>query len=167
MADQDDDFDGDFQEDVLEDDGVLEPSDSLLTDDLGDDPLDTGLTAAERWSAGQRYGTTEAEAEEGESLDQLLAEEEPELDPALLAGRWDEEEPRSGRLIGEEGDRSGELLGRDVGIDSGASSAEEAAVHLTDEDVDRDAELDDPLDEDLDEALANLAADEARDAGDE
>ncbi|GAA1285016.1 hypothetical protein Psi02_32680 [Planotetraspora silvatica] len=167
MADQDDDFDGDFQEDVLEDDGVLEPSDSLLTDDLGDDPLDTGLTAAERWSAGQRYGTTAAEAEEGESLDQLLDEEEPELDPALLAGRWDEEEPRSGRLIGEEGDRSGALLGRDIGIDAGASSAEEAAVHLTDEDTDRDAELDDPLDEDLDEALANLAADEARDAGDE
>jgi hypothetical protein len=167
MADRDDDFDGDFQEDILEDDGVLEPSDSLLTDDLDDDPLDTGLTAAERWSAGQRYGTTAAEAEEGESLEQLLAEEEPELDPARLAGRWDEAEPRSGRLIDEDGDSSGELLGRDVGVDAGASSAEEAAVHLTDEDVDRDAELDDPLDEDLDEALANLAADEARDAVDD
>ncbi|GAA4572590.1 DUF5709 domain-containing protein [Planotetraspora kaengkrachanensis] len=164
MADRDDDFDDDFQEDVLEDDGVLEPSDSLLTDDLDDDPLDTGLTAAERWSAGQRFGTTAAEAVEGESLDQLLAEEEPEPDPALLAGRWDEAEPRSGRLIGEDGDRSGSLLGRDVGIDAGASSAEEAAVHVTDEDADREAELDDPLDEDLDEALANLAADEARDA---
>ncbi|GII57112.1 hypothetical protein Pth03_55010 [Planotetraspora thailandica] len=161
----DDDYE--FQDDAAEDDGVLEPSDSLLTDDLGDDPLDTGLTAAERWSAGQGYGTTADEAAEGESLDQLLAEEEPELDPAVLAGRWDEQEPRSGRLVGEEGDRSGELLGRDVGVDAGAAGAEEAAVHLTDEDADREAELDDPLDEDLDEALANLAADQARDAYDD
>jgi hypothetical protein len=154
----------DFDEVVLEDDGVLEPSDSLLTDDLDDDPLDTGLTAAENWSAGQRFGTTAAEAAEGESLDQLLSEEEPESDPALLAGRWDAEEPRSGRLVGEDGDRSGELFGHDVGIDGGAASAEEAAVHLTDEEADRDAELDDALDEDLAEAVANLSADQARDA---
>ncbi|MCT9935323.1 DUF5709 domain-containing protein [Planotetraspora sp. A-T 1434] len=168
MAIEDDEFQEDVQEDVqedmIEDDGVLEPSDSLLTDDLDDDPLNTGLTAAERWSAGQRYGTTAAEAAEGESLDQLLAEEEPELDPARLAGRWDDEEPRSGRLVGEDGDRSGELLGRDVGIDAGAASAEEAAVHLTDEDADRDAELDDAVDEDLETAVANLAADQARDS---
>jgi hypothetical protein len=157
--------DDQLQEDVFEDDGVLEPSDSLLTDDLSDDPLDTGLNAAERWSAGQGYGSTAAEAAEGESLDQLLREEEPEQDPARLAGRWDDQEPRSGRLVGEEDDASGELLGRDVGIDGGAAGAEEAAVHLTDEDVDRDAELDDPLDEDLDEAVANQAADQARDAG--
>ncbi|MEW9528866.1 DUF5709 domain-containing protein [Microbispora sp. NPDC049125] len=161
MANENDDFD----EVELEDDGVLEPSDSLLTDDLDDDPLDTGLTAAENWSAGQRFGTTAAEAAEGESLDQLLSEEEPEPDPALLAGRWDAEEPRSGRLVGEDGDRSGELFGHDVGIDGGAASAEEAAVHLTDEDADRAAELDDPLDEDLAEAIANLSADQARDSG--
>jgi len=44
----------------------------------GDDPLDRGVAPPERWSAGIRYGTTEAEQEEGESLDQLLAEEEPD-----------------------------------------------------------------------------------------
>ena len=137
----------DLQEDLIEDDGVLEPSDSLLTDDLGDDPLDTGLSPAERWSAGQRFGTTETEAAQGESLDQLLAEEEAEPDPARLAGRWDDAEPRSGRLVAEEGDGSGELLGRDVGIDGGAAGAEEAAVHLTDEDADRTSDLDEDHDE--------------------
>jgi hypothetical protein len=162
--DDDESREDESQEDVVEDDGVLEPSDSLLTDDLSDDPLDTGLTAAERWSAGQGYGSTAAEAADGESLDQLLSEEEPEPDPARLAGRWDEEEPRSGRLVGEDDDGSGELLGREVGVDGGAASAEEAAVHLTDEDVDRDAELDDPVDEDLAEAVANLALDRDRDA---
>ena len=158
-------IDDEFEDVALEDDGVLEPADSLLTDDLRDDPLDTGLTTAENWSAGQRYGSTEAEAAQGESLDRLLAAEESEPDPARVGGRWDAAEPRSGRLVVEEGDRSGELFGRDMGVDGGAASAEEAAMHLTEEDADRAAQFDDPLDETLDEAIANMVADEARDAG--
>ncbi|HEX9065999.1 MAG TPA: hypothetical protein VF843_12900 [Streptosporangiaceae bacterium] len=46
----------------------------------GDDPLDRGVAPPERWSAGMRYGTTAREQEDGESLDQHLAEEVP--DPA-------------------------------------------------------------------------------------
>lgn len=62
----------------LEDDGVIEGSDSL---DGGPDfdPLDEGLVAAEEWSPGERFGTTLSEARRGESLDDLLAEEEPDL----------------------------------------------------------------------------------------
>jgi len=52
-----------------------------LDGDVGDDPLDTGVITPERWSTAIRYGTTAEEEERGESLDQLLAEEEP--DPAL------------------------------------------------------------------------------------
>ena len=44
----------------------------------GQDPLDADVVPPERWSAGIRYGTTEEEQAEGESLDQLLAEEEPD-----------------------------------------------------------------------------------------
>jgi hypothetical protein len=44
----------------------------------GDDPLDRGVVPPERWSAGVRFGDTAAEQSEGESLDQLLAEEEPD-----------------------------------------------------------------------------------------
>src|ERR1035438_1998676 len=66
--------------DNLEDDGTLDASDTL-DGDPGDDPLDAGIIPPDRWSAGEGFGTTLAEAQAGESLDQLLAEEEPEPDP--------------------------------------------------------------------------------------
>ncbi len=68
----------------LEDYEVLDSSDTL-DEAPGDDPLDRGVIPPERWSAGMRYGTTESEQERGESLDQLLAEEEPDV--------GDEDEP--------------------------------------------------------------------------
>ena len=131
-----------------------------LDGDVGDDPLDTGVITPERWSTAIRYGTTAEEEERGESLDQLLAEEEP--DPALdlddedgesyadIAGDdaagdedvdgllLDEPAPRAGRLVAEdEGAHVAaqpDLVARDVGIDSGAATAEEAAVHVVDDD---------------------------------
>jgi Family of unknown function (DUF5709) len=137
--------------DELEDDGVLEPADALDDDDLGADPLDTGVIPPDRWSAGMGFGSTESEALEGESLDQLLAEEEPDIDPYAdpdvdlntdpYADDGTGEQPRAGRLVTEdEGAHSREepdLVAEDVGIDGGAAGAEEAAVHLTlDEDED-------------------------------
>ncbi len=66
----------------FEDDGVLDSSDTLEdSEDPYEDPLDQGVLPADKWSAGERFGTTLAEEREGESLDQLLAEEEPEPDP--------------------------------------------------------------------------------------
>ena len=131
-----------------------------LDGDVGDDPLDTGVITPERWSTAIRYGTTAEEEERGESLDQLLAEEEP--DPALdlddedesyadIAGddeAGDEDAdglllddgraPRAGRLVAEdEGAHpvaEADLVARDVGIDGGAASAEEAALHVVDDD---------------------------------
>ncbi len=131
-----------------------------LDGEPGDDPLDTGVITPERWSSAIRYGTTAEEEERGESLDQLLAEEEP--DPALdlddeddedyadVAGDdeagdedvdgllLDEPAPRAGRLVAEdEGAHVAaepDLVARDVGIDSGAATAEEAAVHVVDDD---------------------------------
>jgi hypothetical protein len=127
--------------DNLEDDGTLDASDTL-DGDPGDDPLDAGIIPPDRWSAGEGFGTTLAEERAGESLDQLLAEEEPEPDPYAEAeddedddGLADNEpDPRSGRLVAQdEGAHPGEqpdLLARDVGIDGGAAGAEEAAVHV-------------------------------------
>jgi hypothetical protein len=121
----------------LEDDGVLDASDTL-EGDPGDDPLDTGIVPADRWSAGERFGTTAAEEEAGESLDQLLAEEEPDIDPynSGTIGSESEPDPRAGRLVdageGEYADDEPDLVARDVGIDAGAASAEEAAVHRLD-----------------------------------
>jgi len=140
----------DPEENELEDDGILDASDTL-DGDPGDDPLDTGILPPDRWSAGEGFGTTLAEERAGESLDQLLAEEEPEPDPYaeadlapddLLVDEDDSladdgEDPRSGRLVAEDegahSDREPDLVARDVGIDGGAASAEEAAVHLVDD----------------------------------
>ncbi len=46
--------------------------------DPGYDPLDRGVAPPERWSAGMRYGVTADEQADGETLDELLAEEEPD-----------------------------------------------------------------------------------------
>ena len=64
----------------LTDYSVQEPSDSLTGQpgEPGDDPLDRGIAPPERWSAGMRFGSTADEQASGESLDDLLAEEEPD-----------------------------------------------------------------------------------------
>jgi hypothetical protein len=120
-----------------EDDGVLDASDTL-EGDPGDDPLDAGYTVSDRWSAGEGFGTTAQEERTGESFDQLLAEEEPDVDPyAEGAGAEGGDEDLAGRLVAED-EGSGpvveaDLVARDVGSDAGADSAEEDAVHIVDD----------------------------------
>jgi hypothetical protein len=146
----------------LEDYQVQDSTDTL-SGAPGNDPLDRGVVPPERWSAGVRYGVTAEEQQEGESLDQLLSEEEP--DPALQFEDDDEDDddqddddedddagdedvdglllddgpdPRAGRLVAEdEGahpDDEADLVATDVGIDGGGATAEEAAVHVVEED---------------------------------
>ena len=133
---------------------MLDSSDTLEdSEDPYEDPLDTGIEPADKWSPPERFGTTLAEERSGESLDQLLAEEQPEADPYADPDPaaesdlpregpepYDEQQPRAGRLVQEdEGahpDTEPDLVAEDVGIDAGAASAEEAAVHVTDEDED-------------------------------
>jgi Family of unknown function (DUF5709) len=136
---------------------VLDASDTL-DGDPGEDPLDRGVAAPQRWSAAIRYGSTATEQQDGESLDQLLAEEEPDvaadlddepigdLDGDEDAGDEDVDglllddgpDPRAGRLVAEdEGahpDEEADLVARDTGIDGGGASAEEAAMHVVDDD---------------------------------
>jgi hypothetical protein len=134
------------------DDGVLDASDTL-DDDAVADPLDAGVEPADRWAGANRFGTTAAEQRAGESLDQLLAEEEPDIDPDADAGEDEDEdeltrrgyesEPRSGRLVAEDpnededeydsADTEPDAVGWDAGIDGGGASAEEAAVHVVDD----------------------------------
>jgi Family of unknown function (DUF5709) len=115
-----------------------------MADDRGlDEPLDEGFSPPEKWSPGQGYGNTPAEEEEGETLEQRLAQEEPEPDPYEQAANDTEDvggeigDQRSGRLVAEdEGvaeDVESDLVARDVGIDGAAASAEEAAVHVIEE----------------------------------
>src|SRR5690349_15606055 len=134
------------QWDAIEDEGVLDNSDTLDGNPAGD-PLDVGYEASDKWSGADRFGTTAAEQRQGESLDQLLAEEEPDIDPYAdpdpdgdeddIARRGTEADPRAGRLYSEdEGlgpDEERDAVGYDAGIDYGGASAEEAAIHVTDD----------------------------------
>ena len=56
----------------------LDEIEQLDEDELGVDPLERGVDPPEHWSAADRHGTTPREMREGETLDQRLAQEEPE-----------------------------------------------------------------------------------------
>lgn len=128
----------------LEDYEVQEPSDSLIEEPEGDDPLEHGVAPPQRWSAGMRFGTTADEQYEGESLDDLLAEEEPDAgleDVDELEGAVAE---RPGEIAGDEDagdedvdgllldDGPGPRAGRLVAEDEGAHPAEESDLVATD-----------------------------------
>ena len=134
----------------LEDYQVQDSTDTL-DGPPGDDPLDRGVVPPERWSAGIRYGTTEEEQAEGESLDQLLAEEEPddteeELEDAL---ELDDEEPEDVEDFDEDDDAGDEdvdglllddgpdpRVGRLVAEDEGAHPDEEEDLVARDVGID-------------------------------
>ena len=123
-----------------------QPGAEDFLDDRGlDDPLDEGYSPPERWSGAEGFGNTADEQLQGETLDQRLAQEEPDIDPYAIED-GDEDGPevgdaRAGRLVSpDEGahvDAEKTLVAEDVGIDGAAASAEEAAVHVVDEGDDR------------------------------
>jgi hypothetical protein len=126
----------------------LQPDDTL--DERGvDDVLDEGMSPPERPSPAVAHGITPAEDAAGETLDERLAQEEPdpaaEIDhtaQAELTDAYENADPSDGFEVGDE--RTGRLVGSedgaeddaavDAGIDGGAASAEEAAVHTVEED---------------------------------
>ena len=118
----------------------LQPQDSL--DDRGvDDVLDEGISPPERPRGVFAKGVTAREELEGETIDERMAQEEPEV--------WDELDGEADAdtleesVGGEVGDaRTGRLLANsagddrfaeDEGIDGAGASAEEAAVHTIEE----------------------------------
>ncbi len=133
----------------VDDDNQLQPEDTLIDRGM-DDVLDEGYSPPERPYGSGAFGPSE-------SLDQLLAEEEP--DPASRINvvldeaeqeRSDESErdaefpewrevgrARAGRLVAPDlgfgDDVESDLVAEDVGISGGAASAEEAAVHIIEE----------------------------------
>jgi Family of unknown function (DUF5709) len=134
----------------LEDYQVQDTTDTLIGAP-GDDPLDRGVVPPERWSAGVRYGDTAAEQSAGESLDQLLAEEEPddteeELEDAL---GLDDEAPEDIEDLDEDydaGDEDVDGLLLDDGPDprAGRLVAEDEGAHPDEEEdlVARDVGID-------------------------
>ena len=131
--------------DQREDTGLLDAEDTLENDGV-DDPLDRGWSPPDRPWAVEHSGVTAAERHEGETLDQRLAEEMPDLATPDGDGMGDAEGTdgelldnevgalRSGRLVapdeGAHEDDESALVATDVGIDGAAASAEEAAMHV-------------------------------------
>ena len=85
----------------------LQPDDTLV--DRGvDDVLDEGYSPPEKYGPGEGFGTTADEALEGETLEQRVAQEEPDVDPyadvdpeTVLdeGGASEVGDQRSGRLV--------------------------------------------------------------------
>ncbi len=156
-----------YESQDLADFEVKDAEDTLIGKDLADDPLDRGVVPPERWTGAIRRGDEDGP----ESLDELLAEEEPDLsfdddeddedleddedagdedvDGLLLD---DGPDPRAGRLVApDEGSHPvtvTDLLARDEGIDGGGATAEEAAMHVVEEDDDDIRSDDDDSDDD-------------------
>ena len=136
-----------------DDEGQLSADDTLVDRGL-DDALDEGYSPPERPRGLDAFGTTAAEQQQGETLEQRLRQEEPDptADPDAPLSRndldddealsesdefFDDDEvgdQRAGRLRApDEGifeDDEKDEIAEDTGIDGGAASAEEAAVHI-------------------------------------
>lgn len=110
------------------------PKEDTLTNRGVDDVLDEGYSPPERPRT-NHFGETEREELQGESLDQRLAEEQPEV--------WEAPDPearqtdRAGRLEADTAAAQGknnDTFAHDDGVAGGAATSEEAAVHIVDED---------------------------------
>jgi hypothetical protein len=129
---------------VQDDSGPLEAQDTLLDRGL-DEVLDEGYAPPDRPLGVNRTGLTGAEQLRGETLDQRLAEEVPDVceQPGDGIGdAWDTDgelidqevgDLRAGRLASpDEGSRLGRegMVAADMGVDGAGASAEEAAMHI-------------------------------------
>ncbi|MFD7474063.1 DUF5709 domain-containing protein [Streptomyces sp. NPDC059837] len=130
---------------VQDDAGLLDVSDTL--DDRGvDEALDEGYSPPERPWGVEHTGVTAAERQRGESLDERLAEEIPDVAVQVgdgIGDFWDGDgeliddevgDRRAGRLIapdeGAHEDTEKDLIAYDAGVDGAGASAEEAAMHV-------------------------------------
>ncbi|MEO6503449.1 MAG: DUF5709 domain-containing protein [Jatrophihabitantaceae bacterium] len=114
----------------------LDPAETLTGDGVElDEPLDTSYSPPDNSPVATRFGNTAAEQAEGESLDQRLAQEVPDITPDDVT---EEPAPRAGRLVapdeGAHADTESEAIAFDAGKAGSAASAEEAAMHIVDED---------------------------------
>ncbi|WP_043641939.1 DUF5709 domain-containing protein [Nocardioides alkalitolerans] len=121
----------------------LQPEDTL--DDRGvDDVLDEGISPPERYRGVDAKGVTAAEELEGETIDERLPQEEPEvwdglqqeLDAEIVDGPVGGEVggERTGRLAATDDGRHDTGFAEDEGIDGAGASAEEAAMHTIEDD---------------------------------
>ncbi len=136
---------------------------TLENEKPGDDPLDQGWAPPDKWSAAEGFGNTVEEQRQGETLEQRIAQEVPDVgvdddlpapqtldsdttaEDQVVPDDWRDPElgdERAGRLTATSGgegmgvpDAEADLVAEDVGIDNAGAGAEEAAVHVVEDDV--------------------------------
>ncbi|GGR96838.1 hypothetical protein GCM10010269_39610 [Streptomyces humidus] len=147
MADQamgDDVYQPDGSE-VQDDVGLLDASDTLDYR-AGDQAMDEGYSPPERPWGVEHTGVTASERHRGESLDERLSEEVPDIgvpEGDGIGDAWDTDgeliddevgDERAGRLValdeGTRGNTESGLFAFDRGLDGAGASAEEAAIHV-------------------------------------
>jgi hypothetical protein len=130
---------------VQDDVGLLDASDTLDYR-AGDQALDEGYSPPERPWGVEHSGVTASERLRGESLDERLSEEVPDIgvpEGDGVGDTWDTDgeviddevgDKRAGRLVapdeGSHGNTESDLIAFDIGLDGAGASAEEAAIHL-------------------------------------
>jgi len=128
-------FGDSMYEQPVEDAEMMDPVENLTGDDP-DEPMQTLWDPPDRPPKNTRYGTTDLEEYLGESLDQRLNEEQPDLSESDVPDT--QADPRAGRLVapdeGAHQDEEKDEIATDPGPAGYASSAEEAAVHVVEED---------------------------------
>jgi hypothetical protein len=156
-SDNDDLYGDSVYEDGVEDASDFDPIESLTGEQDPEEPYDTSYSPPDHRPSNTRYGLTDYEQAAGESLDQRLAEEVPDVwgeadaeDGAATRGSGEpgddgDPEPRAGRLVapdeGAHSDEEQDSVATDVGPAGFASSAEEAAVHVIDPDYESEGIL--------------------------
>lgn len=104
-------------------------TDEALTGPSDADPLDAGYVPPDRPYGVDDNAVTPAGEREGESLDDRVDRELPDVE-------FGGDPERAGRIVGAEPGADGDVrvdgAGAEVGVDGGAASAEEAAVHDVD-----------------------------------
>ncbi|WP_307037744.1 DUF5709 domain-containing protein [Streptomyces canus] len=125
--------------------GLLDASDTLDYR-AGDQALDEGYSPPEKPWGVEHTGVTASEQRRGESLDERLSEELPDIgvpEGDDIGDTWDTDgelidyevgDERAGRLVapdeGSHGNTESDLIASDMGLDGAGTSAEEAAIHL-------------------------------------
>ncbi|MFB0619585.1 DUF5709 domain-containing protein [Streptomyces sp. AGS-58] len=130
---------------VQDDAGLLDASDTLDYRS-GTEALDEGYSPPERPWGVEHTGVTASEQQRGETLDERLAEELPDIgvpEGDGIGDTWDTDgelidyevgDERAGRLVapdeGSHENTESDLFASDVGLDGAGASAEEAAMFV-------------------------------------
>lgn len=79
---------------------TLGPAEALDSDDVRNDDGDTVVDPPDHWSEADKFGVTAREMREGESLDQRLSEEEPDVLDDVLPPEGPQGRAHRGQISG-------------------------------------------------------------------